>query len=64
MDQVRKDMFDKLLNLECRITLVKADKKSLVKDFNEQIKELNDEIKEVVINLGDNEDNIGGNERD
>jgi len=52
MEQERTEMFTKLLELEQRLATVKADKKSLVKDYNDQIKDIQAEIKETVDELG------------
>ena len=52
MEEDRKALFDKLLNLEKRLATVNADKKSNMRDYNDQIKDIKGEIKEVVEELG------------
>jgi len=52
MDESRNELFAKLLELEQRLATVKGDKKSMMKDYNDQIKDIQSEIKETVEELG------------
>ena len=52
MEEERKELFDKLLNLEKRLSSVNADKKSNMRGYNDQIKDIKADIKEVVEELG------------
>jgi hypothetical protein len=53
MDQERNELFSKLLELEKRLATVKASKKAMAKDYNDQIKDIQSEIKETVDELGE-----------
>ena len=52
MEEDRKELFNRLLNLEKRLNDVKAMKKTAMRDYNDQIKDIQGEIKEVVEELG------------
>ena len=51
-EETRDEKFKKLLKLEQRLAVIKADKKASIKVFNEDIKSVQDEIKDVVEELG------------
>lgn len=52
MEEKRQELFNKLLELEKRLSSVRGMKKTAMKDYNEQIKDIKDEIKDVVEELG------------
>lgn len=48
MNLTNTQLKDKLVNLTKREVQLRADKKAIMKDYNDQIKDVKDEIKEVI----------------